>query len=310
MTRSRTRWHRPTALHPRGARPPFQELEAEEQAFEVRETQERTWIQRAADLARAVPGWIKGQLIDLVRTHPYAAAIAVWGFIRSLGVTVQSGQQGLKFSFGRATRTLEPGLHLLVPILQVIRVVPTRSRTLDLEHQQVATLDGLVYQVHASLVWRVVDIRKAVVEIDDLETGMRNALATSVWRVLKDRDREGMRASEDLDAELARRMEERLAPWGVIVERAGFQSIAPCGATLDLLQLRQRVQERERVGRALAVGQAGGPPMPPGAALGLVGAPAFPRRRQVRATWRAAAARRKRVLALQARRMSAAAEEA
>ncbi|MEO0651239.1 MAG: SPFH domain-containing protein [Planctomycetota bacterium] len=261
---------------------------------------ERSWLDRVLAIARRIPGWLRSQLIDFAQTHPAAAGLAIYGFFRALATTVRTGQEGLKFSFGRATRTLEPGLHFMIPFLQIAKVLPVRSRTLDLEDQRVATLDGLVYRVHATLVWRIVDVRKAWVEVDDLIPAMRNALATSVWQVLKDRERATVRGTAELDEALAARMEERLEPWGVVVERTGFQSIAPFGPTLDLLQLRQRVHERERVGRALAAGLLGDA-INPGAALGLVGTPRFPVRRQRRSIQRAAVARRRRLLIRQAR---------
>ena len=260
----------------------------------------RSWFQRAVGFVRRIPGWAKAQLIEFVQTQPAAVGLAIYAFFRALAVTVRSGQEGLKFSFGRATHTLEPGLHFMLPFLQIAKILPVRSRTLDLEDQKVATLDGLVYRVHATLVWRIVDVRKAWIEVDDLVPAMRNALATSVWRVLKDRERATVRGTAALDDALAEQMQERLDPWGVVVDRAGFQSIAPFGPTLDLLQLRQRVHERERVARALAAGLLGDP-LTPAAALGLVGTPRFPVRRQERSTRRAAVARRSRMLVRQAR---------
>ena len=84
------------------------------------------------------------------------------GLVRAMGVTIESGQTGLLFSFGRARRTLAPGFHPLIPFLQRVRRLPTRSRTLDMPAQRVVTLEGLVYHVDANLVYRVIDVRKAL----------------------------------------------------------------------------------------------------------------------------------------------------
>lgn len=247
------------------------------------EAAERPWYARAWSfvfgVVRRIPGWVKDQAIE----HPYAAFAAVYGLARAMGVTVQSGNQGLLFSFGRAKEVLEPGFRFLVPFLQVARIVPSRDRTLDLADQRVATLDGLVFRVHATLVWKIVDVRKALIEIGDLEQGMRDSLAISVWEVLYERERAELRVSEEVDRELAEKMARRLEPWGVFVERAGFQSIAPSPRTLALLQLRERVRERERTAGLIAAGTDALPGASGGAALGLVGVPNFPRRRQRRA---------------------------
>ena len=57
------------------------------------------------------------------------AAASVAAFFRALFRTIDSGHTGLRFTFGRAGGVLQPGLHLFVPFVQSMRVVPTRSRT-------------------------------------------------------------------------------------------------------------------------------------------------------------------------------------
>lgn len=167
----------------------------------------------------------------------YAGVALVWSVVRAMGKTVESGQTGLKFSFGRAQRVVEPGFHPLLPFLQVIRTVPARSRTLDLPAQRVVTDEGLVYDVDANLVYRVVDVQRALIEIDDLTQGMLQVLALSVQELLRHRARGELYASAELDGELSRRMAERLEPWGVAVERAGFPSLRPSRETLRVTQL-------------------------------------------------------------------------
>src|SRR4051794_10391545 len=75
------------------------------------------------------------------RQHPEVAIVAVVALVRSLGTTVQSGQAGVLFSFGRARKVLEPGFHPLLPVLQKVRHVAIRSVTLDLPRQRVTTAD-------------------------------------------------------------------------------------------------------------------------------------------------------------------------
>ena len=181
--------------------------------------------------------YVKGLARDYRVEISYALFGLLAALVRAAGVTVVSGTTGLKFSFGRATRLCEPGFHPLLPFLQVVRVVPTRSRTIDLSTQRVTTLDGLVYSVDANLVYRVVDVRKALIEIDQLERGMLQMLGLGVQEVLRLRDRGSMRVSDRLDHDLRERLERRLEPWGVSIESAGFTTITPTAETLRLTQL-------------------------------------------------------------------------
>jgi regulator of protease activity HflC (stomatin/prohibitin superfamily) len=201
----------------------------------------------------------------------YALLVAAWGVVRLAGKTVVSGSTGLKFSFGRATRVCEPGFYPLIPIFQTIEVVPTRSRTLDLPRQRLTTADELVFSVDANLVYRVVDVRKALVEVDEFERAMPELLALGVHEVLGGRRGSELRLSAELDAELARAMARRLEPWGIAVERAGFASFSPDERTLRVTQLTARTRARER---ALALLAAGG--LSRGLALALLGTTARP----------------------------------
>lgn len=232
--------------------------------------------------------WIWAPIAGAVVEQPAVVVGAFMALLRASGKTVVTGQTGLKFSFGRATRVLEPGFHPLIPFLQKVRVLPTRSRTLELEDQRVATLDGLVFVVRATLVWRVVDVRRALIMIDELEQGMRQVLVLSVQELLREATRATLRDRENLDTELERRMAERLRVWGVEVERAGFPSITPSERSLRITQLEKRLAARRQ---ALALFE-----LPTELAITLLGTRTMPRRRGLRARRREAAARRRQAL--------------
>ncbi len=199
-----------------------------------------------SDLFEYVSGWLRWVVKDHSIELAYGLAGIVFATIRAAGKTVVSGTTGLKFSCGRATRELEPGFHLLFPFLQIVRTLPTRSRTLDLSTQQVTTLDGLVYMVDANLVYRVVDVRRALIEIDELERGMLQMLGLGVQEVLRSRDRAQMRVSGELDHLLEENLRRRLGAWGVDVERTGFTTITPSAKTVQVTQLAERSRARER----------------------------------------------------------------
>ena len=220
---------------------------------------------------RNLASWGRWLWEDFYEQLSYVLFFLVAALVRAAGKTVQSGQTGLKFSFGRATRVAGPGFYPLIPFLQVMRIVATRDRTLDLPEQRVTTLDGLVYDVDANLVFRVVDVRKALIEIDDLDRGMHQVLGLSVQEVLRQRGRSELHVSSDLDQVLARALTERLLAWGVEVRRAGFTSITPSDRTLRVTQLVAATAERARLFEALC---ARGTPR--GAALALLGTQLFP----------------------------------
>jgi len=212
---------------------------------------------------------VKAWLIEFARQNAFVFVLAAMAFLRSLGTTVRTGYTGLFFSFGRATRVLQPGFVLKIPYFQRVRLVPTRSRTMDVPDQKVTSGDGLVWYVDVNLVYRVVDVRRALIEVNDLVEGMKQMLGVSVQRVMQASDRHGLRLSSELDRALAEAMEVHLEAWGVVVERAGFTSIRPSPKTLRLTQQVHTSAERRRalvrleergLERGLALAALGNPP--------------------------------------------------
>lgn len=232
---------------------------------------------------------VKGFIIGFVKENAYLVAVAAWGAVRAMGTTVQTGYTGLFFSFGRATRVLEPGFVFKIPYFQSVKVMPTRSRTLDVPNQKVTSSDGLVWFVDVNLVYRIADVRKALIEVDDLIYGMEQMLALSVQEIVRASGRESLRNAGELDELIARAMQERLALWGVDVESAGFTSVRPSPKTLKFTQQLHATEERHKALKRLE--QRG---IEHGLALAMIGSPPILSRRARRATERESRSRRRR----------------
>ncbi|MDF1664446.1 MAG: SPFH domain-containing protein [Planctomycetota bacterium] len=184
-----------------------------------------------------------------VREHEFETMLMLFAIGRLLAAKIETGWTGVLFKFGKVKRTLEPGVHPLIPWFWQVRKVRTRTITLDVAKQKVSSLDGLVYEVDANLVYRVVDPIKALVEIDRLRGGCETALTLAVFELIGQCSRENLQKHEDLDRLLAEHVQPRLERWGVVVESAGFTSIAPDSKTLKLSQLRVKTKERQLVAR-------------------------------------------------------------
>ncbi|MDG1051697.1 MAG: SPFH domain-containing protein [Planctomycetota bacterium] len=246
----------------------------------------------------------------------YYIGAAVLTVIRASGVTVKSGNTGLIYTVGRVDRgvprwfrpalplvrklpfmsgcprqVLEPGFHPMIPFLQQARHLPTRSRTLDLPAQRVATPAGHVFIADANIVYRVVDIRRALIQVDDLVRGMKQMLTLGVQEVLRDAPLAQLQSGIGLDQALRDNLERKLEAWGVTVERAGFPTITPSPMTLRITQLGHQTEERQRQLLALTSQDGAARTMGAHAALGTVGTRRF-FRTKARARRRAAVARR------------------
>jgi len=194
------------------------------------------------------PGWrlFLERILEESRDELMVILFASLGaLVRAMGVQVQSGYAGLLFTCGRASKVLDHGFRPLIPFLQQVAIVPIRSRTMDLPSQRIVNRDGLVYLADANLVYHVHDVFKAVIEIDDLEDGMLQMLTLGVQEVLRETTLATIGNTEKLGKDLEAVLSQRLADWGVTVDKAGFPSLTPSRQTLRITQLHEQVGERQ-----------------------------------------------------------------
>jgi regulator of protease activity HflC (stomatin/prohibitin superfamily) len=193
--------------------------------------------------------WLVDYVITYVKNNPLQALIVAVIILRLFGTTVQTGWKGVLFSLGRVRRELEPGFHALIPFVQRVRKIPVRSITMHLPMQRITTADGLVFDVQANLVYRIVDATRALVQIGDIRKGIEAVLLVVIQDLLRDQTRGQLQDRKAMDEEFTVRAKSKLERWGATVEQAGFMTIAPTSRTLRLTQLGLLTRERARMVR-------------------------------------------------------------
>ena len=159
-------------------------------------------------------------------------------------VVVYDGQHALKFTLGRAKNVVGPGVHWKWPIFQKYQVEETKHTTLDLEPQVIQLSDDLVYEIDCKVVYQIVDLRKAMIEIDDLVAGLRNRVVMAVQHVVQRQDRESIKDTDRLVAGVRAEIRPVEEQWGVRVLQFGFSNISPSPATLEITQLDLLAREK------------------------------------------------------------------
>lgn len=169
--------------------------------------------------------------------------------ITGIFVVVYDGQHALRFTLGRAGLVVGPGIHFKWPIVQRYEVRDTRHTTLDLDPQVIQTRDELVYEIDTKLIYQIVDLRRAVVEVDDLVSGLKNRVAIAVQQVVKTKTRDDLHDVAALVAEVTAALADVAEAWGVRIVEFGFSNLSPSPATLEVTQLRLLSDERLRLYR-------------------------------------------------------------
>lgn len=174
-------------------------------------------------------------------------SLDIFGAVTGLFVIVYDGQHALRFTLGRARAVVGPGIHFKWPLLQTFKVEETKHTTLDLEPQVIQLDDDLVYEVDAKVVYQIVNLRKAIIEIDDLEEGLRNRVVIAVQSVVARQTRDTVTDVDGMCAAIRRELEPVEDQWGVRILKFGFSNISPSPTTLEITQLELLTSEKRRL---------------------------------------------------------------
>lgn len=160
---------------------------------------------------------------------------------------VPQGQQWTVERFGRYTRTLEPGLGLIVPFMdRVGRKLSVMESVLDVPAQTVISMDNAAVTADGVVFYRIVDAAKAAYQVDNLTHAIVNLTTTNLRSVLGSMELDHMLSNrEQINDRLLIAVDAATSPWGIKVTRIEIRDLNMSIELQEAMNL-QMTAERHR----------------------------------------------------------------
>jgi regulator of protease activity HflC (stomatin/prohibitin superfamily) len=169
---------------------------------------------------------------------------------------VPQARMGIVERLGRYSRTLNPGLSLLIPYIDRLKpLVDMREQVVSFPPQPVITQDNLVVNIDSVIYFQVTDPKAAMYEIASPISGIEQLTVTTLRNVIGGMDLEQTLTSrESINSALRGVLDEATGKWGIRVNRVELKAIDPPASVQESMEKQMRAEREKRAAILTAEG--------------------------------------------------------
>lgn len=179
------------------------------------------------------------------------AIVIIVLFILSGIKQIMEYERGLKFTLGRYSGDMTPGLNIVVPIFQSYHRVDIRVKTVDVPKQDCITKDNVSMNVDAVTYYYVSDVKKSILDVEDFYYAISQLSQTTMRDVVGEVTLDELLANRDSISEKIKTIIDKASDaWGLKVERVELKHIE---LPQDMQRIMAREAEAEREKRGIII---------------------------------------------------------
>lgn len=169
---------------------------------------------------------------------------------------VNQYEKGVRFTFGRFSGVMQPGLRVIIPVIQSWERIDMRVRAVDVPTQECVSKDNVSIKVNAVLYFKVIDAQKAVIEVERFTFAVSQLAQTTMRNIVGEFELdEILQKREEVSKKIQTIVDKDTDPWGVKVEKIELKDIE-LPEVMKRAMAHQAEAERDRRARVtLALGE-------------------------------------------------------
>lgn len=171
--------------------------------------------------------------------------VAILIFFSAIRI-IQQYETGVVFQLGRYSRTLQPGLNFIIPVLEYVRVIDMRILTQDIPKQQVITKDNVPVSINGVVYFKVVNAQTAVIQVQNFVYAISQYAQAALRDVVGGMSLDELLAErQKIGEEIEKVTQQEARSWGLQVTAIKIQDV-DMPEELKKMMSRQASAEREK----------------------------------------------------------------
>ncbi|MGZ8634867.1 MAG: SPFH domain-containing protein, partial [Solirubrobacteraceae bacterium] len=170
-------------------------------------------------------------------------------FVASRGIRiVPQARVGVVERLGRYSRTLDPGLALIVPYIDRVKpLIDLREQVVSFQPQPVITEDNLVVQIDTVLYFTITDPKGVSYEVANPLQAIEQLTVTTLRNVIGSLTLEEVLTSRDnVNTQLRVVLDEATGKWGIRITRVEIKAVDPPLSIQEAMEKQMRAERSKR----------------------------------------------------------------